>query len=160
MKKIFNLNIFLPIMIKIISSSKSKNEIINVITNKMDQTWYVDLNKKFRGKIKDDKIHLWTNVWFAKNRQHYYISFYNLSKNNNTYIKILSNNGIIGILSYVIGMIFGIIGIISIIISKDDYKFLEVLFVILWIILVFIFTNIIPKYYFKKDIEYIIKLIK
>ena len=151
--------VLLPMKFIIITTLKSKDEIITIFTNEIDRTWYVDLRKRFRGIIKNDKIHLWNNIWLSRSQQHYYINFVRINKNNESdkiAIKIFGRNRLLELILYILFMIIGILGIIK----SQSFEIYKLLFIILWMTGVYIIGNILPRYVIDKDIEYLKKLIE
>jgi hypothetical protein len=150
--------VFLPFEISYINSSKSEDEINNILLSETDQTLLFDMQKKFRCKFNKQKIHLWDNIFASIKCQHYYLSFSNINNNENIIkIKIFSRNCLFFLLSYILFIIVGIYGLITMILKMN---FIGIVFCLIWIFFVFIICNLLHKKGREETIKYLRDIIK
>jgi hypothetical protein len=134
--------IFLPFEINYVNSSKTIDEIRNILLDKTDKTLLFDAQKRYRGKFDELNIHLRDNNMNINN-QHYYLSFLETNTNEDMIrIKIFSRNNMRSCFGYILGMIIGICGIISMI---WKINFIGIIFTIIWTSLIFLFSLIHKK---------------
>jgi hypothetical protein len=168
MKDLIKFDILFPLETRLVKTSKSKEEIINIFSKdeitknhlkEKYQTWHLDLDDKlYRVKIKDDKIHIWKNDWLRNIHAYHCIEFIELNRNEVT-VKIFSRNRLFEIVLYILFIIVGIIGII---INLMFFNSILGLFIIIILILFNIyFFNFAPRYFFNnEDIKHFISLMK
>jgi membrane-associated HD superfamily phosphohydrolase len=168
MRDLMKFDILLPFESRLIKTSKSKDEIINIFSKEKlinnfliekYQTLHIDLerlDKLYKVKIKDDKIHLWKNDWLRNSHAYHCIEFIEINKNEVT-VKIFSRNRLLEIILYIVFMIVGIIGIIINLMFFSKLGFFIIITLMLFNFLLFSFA---PKYHNNVDIKYFIKLMK
>jgi hypothetical protein len=149
--------VFFPFEISYINSSKSEDEINNILLSETDKTLLFDMQKKFRGKFNKQKIHLWDNIIGFIKCQHYYLSFSNKKNENILNIKIFSRNNLLFLFLYILFIIIGIYGLITMILKMN---LIGIVFCLIWIFFVFIICNLLHKIGREKTIKYLRDIIK
>jgi hypothetical protein len=150
--------IFLPFEISYIDSNKSEDEINYILLSETDQTLLFDMEKQFRGKFNKQKIHLWSNNFSFIKREHYYLNLFKINNGGNTVrIKIFSRNNFILLFTYILFILSGIYGFITMILKMN---FIGIIFTMIWIFLVFIINNFLPKKIRQETIKYLIEILK
>jgi hypothetical protein len=151
-----NLRILLPFEISYINSNKSEDEIYNILLSETDQTFLFDLQKKIRGRFNKQKIHLWDNHLDPTKRQHYYLIFSKINNNENM-VRIFSRSNLFFLILYVLFMICGIYGLITMILKMD---FIGIIVTLIWMFFIFITCNFIWKKFREETTKYLRDILK
>jgi len=143
--------ILLPFETSVFVTSRTKEKTKEILLHDVDQTKLPDSNKRFRAKIKNQSVHLWTNSGTIYKTQHYYCKFIE-SQKNDLAVSVFSRNNAFMILLYIL---FVGSGLVALVMSCLQKSFPGIAVAIAFVLFVFVMTNLLQKLERKNGVSYI-----